>query len=168
MYCPAFLRFQSTKMPHLGMIPGALLQLDILRGSRYLDLGNPIRSDGAWVAIGRSHVLHYRVAVRWFLMEWNLSGLSKRHLDGCLDHPRCFRRRCPLRSTAGHSGIVRSALCLPGGRVLTAGEAGEDLPNSQECCNGKRKPVVQFPLHKTCLFQRVGRYRGCVSVSWPA
>ena len=28
-----------------------------------------------------------------------------------------------LQLVAGHSGIVRSALCLPGGRILTAGEA---------------------------------------------
>lgn len=29
----------------------------------------------------------------------------------------------PTAPGAGHTGIVRSALCLPGGRVLTAGEA---------------------------------------------
>ena len=39
-----------------------------------------------------------------------------------------FHCRGPwIFSTTGHAGIVRSALCLPGGRVLTAGEV-RDIP----------------------------------------
>lgn len=50
----------------------------------------------------------------------------------------------------GHQGIVRSALCLPGGRVLTAGEDGRvaawtEAAGDLEAANFGLEPTATWP-----------------------